>query len=379
MRQIGRALQRWLAHVSAVKLPPRAQSNAADCPQLPLFVGKRSGFTSQFVMLDLRSPAPLPDEIPSLDLADFTSGDPSRKAYFVEALGNAYQTIGFVALRNHGLTDAHTAELYADVQAFFGLTDAQKQAYEFPELAGQRGYIGKGKEHAKGRNTGDLKEFYHVGQEVDDPNDPVAQEYPANLWPTEIPRFKESTFRAYRTLESAGKQVLRALALYMSLPEDYFEDKVKNGNSILRPIHYFPIENPDAVPADAVRAAEHGDINLITLLMGASADGLQVKRRDGKWIAITALPDQIVVNVGDMLQRLTNGVLKSTIHRVVNPPREKMNTSRFSIPFFMHPRSEMSLAALPQTVTADNPKQMEDTTAGEFLNERLIELGLKKK
>jgi isopenicillin N synthase-like dioxygenase len=329
-------------------------------------------------MLDLRDPAPLPDAIPSLDLADFTSGDPVRKAKFVEDLGNAYQTIGFVALRNHGLTDEQTAQLYADVQEFFRLPDPQKQQYENPELAGQRGYISKGKEHAKGRNTGDLKEFFHVGQEVDDPNDPVAKEYPDNIWPTEIPRFEESARRAYRTLEAAGKQVLRAIALYLSLPEDYFEAKVKNGNSILRPIHYFPIENPESVPADAVRAAEHGDINLITLLMGASADGLQVKRRDGKWIAITALPDQIVVNVGDMLQRLTNGVLKSTIHRVVNPPREKMNTSRFSIPFFMHPRSEMSLAALPQTVTADNPKQMEDITAGEFLNERLIELGLKK-
>ena len=330
-------------------------------------------------MLDLRDPAPLPDEIPSLDLADFTSGDPARKARFVEALGNAYQTIGFVALRNHGLSDQQTTELYADVQQFFRLPDDQKQRYENPELAGQRGYISKGKEHAKGRNTGDLKEFFHVGQEVDDPHDPVAKEYPANIWPNEVPRFAESTRRAYRTLENAGKQVLRAIALYLSLPETYFEDKVRNGNSILRPIHYFPIENPESVPADAVRAAEHGDINLITLLMGASADGLQVKRRDGKWIPITALPDQIVVNVGDMLQRLTNGVLKSTIHRVVNPPREKMNTSRFSIPFFMHPRSEMSLAALPQTVTPDNPKQMEDTTAGEFLNERLIELGLKKK
>ena len=184
---------------------------------------------------------------------------------------------------------------------------------------------------------------------------------------------------AYRTLESAGQDVLRAIALYLELPENYFDDKVRHGNSILRPIHYFPIEDPTAVPADAVRAAEHGDINLITLLMGASADGLQVKRRDGQWIAITALPDQIVVNVGDMLQRLTNGVLKSTIHRVVNPPREKMNTSRFSIPFFMHPRSEMSLAALAHCVTPDNPKKEADITAGEFLNERLIELGLKKK
>jgi isopenicillin N synthase-like dioxygenase len=218
-----------------------------------------------------------------------------------------------------------------------------------------------------------------VGQEVLDENDPVRHDYPANIWPAEVPRFEQSTMKAYRTLEAAGKDVLRAIALYLELPENYFDDKVQNGNSILRPIHYFPIEDPEAVPADAVRAAEHGDINLITLLMGASADGLQVKRRDGAWISITALPDQIVVNVGDMLQRLTNGVLKSTIHRVVNPPREKMNTSRYSIPFFMHPRSEMSLAALPHLVTEDNPKKEADITAGEFLNERLIELGLKKK
>ncbi|MEP6737865.1 MAG: 2OG-Fe(II) oxygenase family protein, partial [Chryseolinea sp.] len=160
--------------------------------------------------------------------------------------------------------------------------------------------------------------------------------------------------------------------------ENYFDNKIKNGNSILRPIHYFPIENPEAVPADAVRAAEHGDINLITLLMGASADGLQVLRRDGKWIPITALPDQLVVNVGDMLERLTNKTLKSTIHRVVNPPREAMNVPRFSIPFFMHPRSEMSLAALPGCVDKEHPKQWEDITAGEFLDQRLREIGLKK-
>ncbi|MDU0370668.1 isopenicillin N synthase family dioxygenase [Hymenobacter endophyticus] len=319
------------------------------------------------------------DEIPSLDLADFRSGDPERKARFVQQLGEAYQNIGFVALKNHGLTDEQTQALYADVKSFFSLPDDVKQQYEKPELAGQRGYVSKGKEHAKGRNTGDLKEFYHVGQEVEDQTDPIGQEYPANIWPKEVEGFHKSTFTTYRTLEAAGKDVLRAIALYLKLPENYFDDKVRNGNSILRPIHYFPIENPDAVPTDAVRAAEHGDINLITLLMGASADGLQVKRRDDQWIPITALPDQIVVNVGDMLQRLTNGVLKSTIHRVVNPPREKMNSSRFSVPFFMHPRSEMSLAALENCVTPENPKKEADITAGEFLNERLIELGLKKK
>ncbi len=172
--------------------------------------------------------------------------------------------------------------------------------------------------------------------------------------------------------------MLRAIALYLGLPENYFDSRVRHGNSILRPIHYYPIENPDSVPADAVRAAEHGDINLITLLMGASADGLQVLRRDGKWIPITALPEQLVVNVGDMLERLTNKKLKSTIHRVVNPPRDQMNKPRYSIPFFMHPRSEMSLAALPETVDANHPKLWEDITAGEFLNQRLKEIGLKK-
>jgi isopenicillin N synthase-like dioxygenase len=176
----------------------------------------------------------------------------------------------------------------------------------------------------------------------------------------------------------SGKLLLRAIDVYLGIPVNYFDDKIRNGNSILRPIHYFPIERPSAVPADAVRAAEHGDINLITLLMGASADGLQVLRRDGAWIPITALPDQLVVNVGDMLERLTNGRLKSTIHRVVNPPPNLMNTPRYSIPFFMHPRSEMSLASLPNCVDAESPKQWEDITAGAFLDERLREIGLKK-
>jgi isopenicillin N synthase-like dioxygenase len=317
------------------------------------------------------------DQIPSLDLADFTSGDPERKKKFVQDLGTAYNNIGFVAIRNHYLTDDLSARLYDAIKRFFALPDAVKAKYEIPGLAGQRGYIGKGKEHAKGRNTGDLKEFYHVGQTVED-NDPIKKEYPENVWPDELPEFKDIAQDVYRRLEKTGVHMLRAIALYLGLPEDYFDAKVRHGNSILRPIHYYPIENPDSVPEDAVRAAEHGDINLITLLMGASADGLQVLRRDGKWIPITALPEQLVVNVGDMLERLTNKKLKSTIHRVVNPPRHLMNSPRYSIPFFMHPRSEMSLAALPDCVTADQPKLWPDITAGEFLNQRLAEIGLKK-
>ncbi len=322
-------------------------------------------------------PEILYDHIPSLDLADFTSGDEQRKQKFVQQLGEAYNNIGFVAIRNHYLTDDLSARLYEVIKKFFALPDATKQKYEIPGLAGQRGYIGKGKEHAKGRNTGDLKEFYHVGQQVLD-NDPIKEEYPDNVWPEELPEFKAIATEVYQRLEKTGVKMLQAIALYLNLPENYFDAKVRHGNSILRPIHYFPIENPDAVPADAVRAAEHGDINLITLLMGASADGLQVLRRDGKWIPITALPEQLVVNVGDMLERLTNKKLKSTIHRVVNPPKHLMNTPRYSIPFFMHPRSEMNLASLSSCVTAETPKLWDDITAGDFLNQRLKEIGLKK-
>jgi isopenicillin N synthase-like dioxygenase len=317
------------------------------------------------------------EEIPSLDLKDFYQGDSEAKQRFVAGLGDAYHNIGFVAVKNHFLSDNLQEQLYGAIKKFFALPDDVKKKYERTELAGQRGYIGKGKEHAKGRNTGDLKEFYHVGQEL--PQDELRSEnYPANVWPEEIPAFKNTAIQTYQALEKTGAYMLRAIALYLELPENYFDDKIKHGNSILRPIHYYPIDNPDSVPPDAVRAAEHGDINLITLLMGASADGLQVLRRDGKWIPITALPDQLVVNVGDMLERLTNKKLKSTIHRVVNPPRHLMNTPRYSIPFFMHPRSEMSLAALPGCVDQDHPKIWEDITAGEFLDQRLREIGLKK-
>lgn len=317
------------------------------------------------------------EEVPSLDLADFYNGDSRARQAFVAALGDAYQNIGFVAIRNHFLEPELQSALYEVIQKFFALPDAVKQKYERPAIAGQRGYTGKGKEHAKGRNTGDLKEFFHVGQELSD-EELAAEGYPANVWPDELPEMKMLAVQTYRALEKTGLFMLRAIAAHLQLPEDYFDDKVRNGNSILRPIHYYPIENPDAVPADAVRAAEHGDINLITLLMGASAEGLEVLRHDGRWIPITALPEQLVVNVGDMLERLTNGVLKSTIHRVVNPPRALMNTPRYSIPFFLHPRSDMSLAALSRCVTESNPKRWDDITAGELLNQRLAEIGLKK-
>ncbi|MEO1051364.1 MAG: 2-oxoglutarate and iron-dependent oxygenase domain-containing protein [Bacteroidota bacterium] len=317
------------------------------------------------------------DEIPSLDLADFTDGDQEKKQRFIKELGDAYNNIGFAAIRNHYLSQELIDKLYDAIKRFFFLSDEIKQKYEVPALAGQRGYIGKGKEHAKGRKTGDLKEFFHIGQNVTD-GDPIKNEYPDNIWIDELPELEEIGLEVFRRLEQTGMQMLKAIALYLGLEEDYFDNKVKNGNSILRPIHYFPIDNPEEVPDDAVRAAEHGDINLITLLMGASAEGLQVLRKDDKWIPITALPDQLVVNVGDMLERLTNNRLKSTIHRVVNPPKDQLNTSRFSIPFFMHPRSDMSLKCLDSCIDIKNPKQYDDITAGEFLNQRLAEIGLKK-
>ena len=312
--------------------------------------------------------------IPSVDLSDFTEGNKETKAAFVKELGKAYEEIGFVAVKNHGLSDALCAELYAQVKGFFTLSKEEKEAYEIEGLAGQRGYVSFGKEHAKNKNEGDLKEFWHFGQTVED-NDPIKEEYPDNVQVNELPKFNAVGREVYQKLEATGREMLRAIALHLNLDENYFDAKIHNGNSILRPIHYPPITHE---PKDAVRAAEHEDINLITLLMGASADGLQVLNKSGEWISVTALPDQIVVNVGDMLQRLTNNKLKSTTHRVVNPPREKWGTSRYSIPFFLHPRSEVSLNCLPSCISESQPKNFSDITAGEYLEQRIIELGLKK-
>ena len=312
--------------------------------------------------------------IPSIDLADFTHGDEALKAAFVKNLGEAYETIGFVAVKNHGLSPELTEMLYAQVQHFFEMPVAQKENYEIKGLGGQRGYVSFGKEHAKNRNEGDLKEFWHFGQNVLD-QDPIKAEYPANVFVEELPDFNKIGLEVYAKLESAGKDMLRAIALYLNLDEHYFDAKIHNGNSILRPIHYPPIT---AAPKNAVRAAEHEDINLITLLMGASADGLQVLNKNGEWISVTALPEQIVVNVGDMLQRLTNNKLKSTTHRVVNPPKEKWGTSRYSIPFFLHPRSEVSLDCLNSCISEANPKRYKEITAGIYLEERIRALGLKK-
>jgi isopenicillin N synthase-like dioxygenase len=312
--------------------------------------------------------------IPSVNLTDFIKGDAQQKAAFVQELGKAYEDIGFVAVRGHFLSDELSNNLYEQVKQFYALSADKKETYEVPGLAGQRGYTSFGKEHAKGRTEGDLKEFWQFGQWVDD-GDPIKAEYPDNVSVNELPQFNILGKEAYKRLEETGKYMLRAIALYLGLDEFYFDEKIHNGNSILRAIHYPPITNE---PKSAVRAAEHEDINLITLLMGASAEGLEVLNKQNQWVGITALPDQLVVNVGDMLQRLTNNKLKSTTHRVVNPPREKWGTSRYSIPFFLHPKSSMKLDCLTNCVTAENPLQYEPITAGEYLDERLREIGLKK-
>jgi isopenicillin N synthase-like dioxygenase len=310
--------------------------------------------------------------IPSVDLGGFLSGDPVRKNQFVQNLGKAYEDVGFVAVKNHGISDNLIADLYEYVQEFFSLPLEQKKKYEIKGLAGQRGYTSFGKEHAKGSEAPDLKEFFQYGQIArDNFNEEV---YPDNVSVKEIKGFDKTLADAYRAFEKSGTALLQAIALYLGLDENYFDDFIYNGNSILRSIHYPPITTE---PSSAIRAEQHEDINLITLLVGASADGLEILSKQDEWVAVTSLPEQIVVNVGDMLQRLTNNKLCSTTHRVVNPARQFWHTSRFSIPFFLHPKTTMNLRCLENCIDDAHPKLYDDTTAGEYLDERLKEIGLK--
>lgn len=310
--------------------------------------------------------------IPRVDLNDFLSQDPSKKNAFVKALGEAFENIGFVILKGHYLTKTQTDLLYQEIKAFFDLTEAQKQAYEIDGLAGQRGYTSFGKESAKGRTEGDLKEFWHFGQYRKKENGPV---YPDNVIIKESDAFNAIGKEVFQTLEKTGQSILQAIAIHLNLKESYFDDYVAYGNSILRAIHYPPIKT---APKNAVRAAAHGDINLITLLMGAQGKGLQVMTKEGHWIDAIAEEGELIINMGDMMARLTNNTLKSTLHQVINPPKEQWGSSRYSVPFFMHPSSEMPLNCLDDCVNDENPKAYEDCTAGEFLEERLKELGLKK-
>ena len=311
--------------------------------------------------------------IPTVDLASFLGADKTEKEKFVQQLGKAYEEVGFVAVKNHGIPDELIKDLYQHVQQFFSLPLEQKRKYELPEMAGQRGYTSFGTEHAKGSEAPDLKEFFQYGQVASDGF--TTDTYPLNVKVDQVDGFNRTFDEAYRAFETSGKALLQAIAIYLGLDEFYFDKFVNNGNSILRAIHYPPITHE---PKSAIRAEQHEDINLITLLVGASADGLEILSKSGDWVAVTSLPDQIVVNVGDMLQRLTNNKLRSTTHRVVNPDRSLWHTSRFSIPFFLHPVAAMSLKCLDNCIDKTHEKAYNDTTAGEYLDERLREIGLKK-
>lgn len=311
-------------------------------------------------------------KIPTVNLNDFISGNTNLKSKFVNDIGTAFSEIGFVALKGHFLDAPKINEIYSQIQKFFDLPLNTKLKYEQPDTGGQRGFTSFGKEHAKGRTEGDLKEFWHFGQHI-----AAASKYkgiyPENLEVEELPHFNTAGTNTYQLLEKTGVYILRALALYIGLDEFYFDPFVMEGNSILRPIYYPPIKNN---PKNAERAAAHTDINLITLLMGAQGKGLQVQTHDKQWIDAVAEPDELIINVGDMLSRHTNNKLKSTIHRVANPPQAEWNIPRYSIPFFMHPVSDMKLNCLPICVDDKHPKQFQDTTAGEFLIQRLREIGL---
>ena len=311
-----------------------------------------------------------PSRIPTLDIRRF-EGD--RDA-FVAELGAAYREWGFAGIRGHGIPAGQIDTAYDVFQRFFALPDEVKRKYHVPGGGGARGYTPFGVETAKGATHFDLKEFWHVGREI--PRDSrYADVMPPNLWPEEIPEFREVAYGLYTALDQLGSRVLSALALHIGLPADFFTDNTDCGNSILRPIHYPPITAPE-IPNE--RAGAHEDINLITLLVGASAEGLEVRSHAGEWVPFTADADTIVVNIGDMLQRLTNHVYPSTTHRVVNPQGEKARQPRYSTPFFLHPNPDFVIDVLPSCVTADNPSRYpEPITAQGYLDERLREIKLK--
>ncbi|MEY3052038.1 MAG: hypothetical protein RLY31_1823 [Bacteroidota bacterium] len=300
---------------------------------------------------------------------------PTERQAFVSDLGTAFHEIGFVGVVNHGISKALIDAFYEACRQFFDLPVEVKRRYEVPGMAGQRGYTSFGKEHAKQAEVGDLKEFFQIGQEPTDGEGRSGEDYPANPAVAEVPSFLKLGMELYREFERTGASLLRAIAMHLNLEADYFDRHIRNGTSILRAIHYPPITT---APKRAIRAEQHEDINLITLLVGASAGGLQVLSVEGEWLDVIPEQDEIVINVGDMLQRLTNNYLRSTTHRVVNPPPDEWHVPRLSIPFFLHPQSGMDLRCLPSCVSAERPLSYEPITAGEYLSERLREIGLLK-
>ena len=312
--------------------------------------------------------------IPLVDLSKFRNGTAEERTAFVKQLGGAFHNIGFVGVINHGIPKSLIDDFYSASKRFFALPVDVKRKYEIEGLAGQRGYTSFGKEHAKQSQHADLKEFFQIGQDAKGAHVP-SDHYPDNVAVAEEPGFSKLGRQLYEAFEEAGGQLLKAIAIHLELGESYFDERINLGNSILRAIHYPPISQE---PDSSIRAEQHEDINLITLLVGASAGGLQLLNMENEWMDIVPEEDEIVINVGDMLQRLTNNYLKSTTHRVVNPPKEEWHKPRLSIPFFLHPRSDMGLNCLDKCVTVERPLAYEPITAGEYLNERLREIGLKK-
>lgn len=307
--------------------------------------------------------------VPTLDIRRY---DTDRDA-FVAELGAAYREFGFCCISGHGIDRALIDGAYDVFQRFFALPTETKMQYHVAGSGGARGYTPFKVETAKDSEHPDLKEFWHVGREI--PRDSkFADVMPPNLWPAEVPGFRDYGYGLFEALDGLGTRVLRALALHVGLPESFFEDKTDLGNSILRPIHYPPITQDD-IPN--VRAGAHEDINFITLLVGASAEGLEVLTREGEWLPITTEGDAIVVNIGDMLQRLSNHVYPSTTHRVVNPPNENARKPRYSIPFFLHPNPDVVLDPVPECISEENPSRYQSSiTSHEYLLQRLREIKL---
>jgi isopenicillin N synthase-like dioxygenase len=308
------------------------------------------------------------DALPALSMRDRRS-DPKG---FARAMGESYAAFGFAIVRDHGLDAGAIGRALAATKAFFALPDAVKRKYRLEGQAGQRGYIPFGVEAAKNADVVDLKEFWHVGRELA-PTHRYRAAMPENVWPSEIASFRDDVYGLYCELDAMGAQLLSSIATFLELPSDFFVTATQDGNSVLRLLHYPPTPPKPA----GVRAAAHEDINVITLLLGAEEAGLQLKTRDGRWLAVNPPQGALVVNIGDMLQRLTNHLLPSTTHRVVNPAPERAHLPRYSIPFFLHFAPDYLIETAPSCITADNPNRYQTPiTAHDFLYERLREIRL---
>ena len=291
-----------------------------------------------------------------------------------QQLGDSFKTYGFATVVDHGLDPALVAKAWALTKELFDQPESAKMKGFDAAIAGQRGYTPFKTEIAKGADHHDLKEFWHVGRDVD-PASPLAGSMLPNVWP-DVPEFKETLQLLFAEMDKVGARILSSIALYLGLPAEWFDPAIEDGNSILRLLHYPPIAGDTE---GCIRAGAHEDINLITLLLGAEEAGLEILRPDGSWMSVAPPAGGIAVNVGDMLQRLTNHVLPSTTHRVVNPMDERSKHSRYSMPFFLHLRSDFPIATLPQCVAADRPDRYpESILADDYLRERLIEIGLLK-